>query len=71
MTKKYSWVVHNLFKNCLALNQAVTVFASRISSPLEIRLSSSFGSKINTSISSSKSPLTSEFSLLKLRAKNK
>ena len=63
--------IHDLSKNCLALNQAVTVFASRISSPLEIRLSSSSGSKVNTSISSSKSPLTSELSLFKSRAKNK
>ena len=36
MPKKYSRFIHNLSKNCLALNQAVTVFASRISSPLEI-----------------------------------
>ena len=36
MPKKYSRFIHNLFKNCLALNQAVTVFASRISSSLEI-----------------------------------
>ena len=36
MPKQYSRFIHNLSKNCLALNQAVTVFASRISSPLEI-----------------------------------
>ena len=36
MPKKYSRFIHNLSKNCLALNQAVTVFASRISSSLEI-----------------------------------
>ena len=71
MPKKYSRFILDLSKNCLALNQAVTVFASRISSPLEIRLSSLSGSKINTSISSSKSPLTSELSLFKSRAKNK
>ena len=36
MPKQYSRFIHDLSKNCLALNQAVTVFASRISSPLEI-----------------------------------
>ena len=71
MPKKYSRFIHNLSKNCLALNQAVTVFASRISSPLEIRLSSSSESKVNTSISSSKSHLISELSLLRSLARNK
>ena len=71
MPKKYSGVIQLIPKNCFALNQAVTVFASRISLPLQIKLSKLSGSISKTSISSSKSPSTWLFNLLKSRARNK